>query len=81
MLATAGDWKSKTWFIPFGWLCIFAFNILRIVAITMFIEYHPDWFNVLHKYIFKYLFYGMMFMLWVWYVERIRKPVADNGQS
>ena len=73
MLATIGDWRSKAWFIPFGWVCIFAFNTIRITAITMFIEFHPEWFNVLHTYIFKYLFYGMMFLLWVWYVERIRK--------
>lgn len=73
MLTTLGDWKSKSWFIPFGWVCIFVFNILRIAAITLFIEFHPDWFPVLHFYIFKYIFYGMMFLLWVWYVEKIRK--------
>jgi hypothetical protein len=27
---------------------------------------------VLHDYIFKYLFYGMLFGLWVWFVEGIR---------
>lgn len=81
MLATAGDWKSKAWFIPFGWLCIFVFNILRIVAITLFIEFHPDWFTILHQYIFKYLFYGMMFLLWVWYVERIRQSASDSEKS
>ena len=78
LLTTAGDWKSKAWFIPFGWLCIFVFNILRITAITLFIEFHPDWFNILHAYIFKYLFYGMMFLLWVWYVEKIRVLDKDN---
>ncbi len=81
MLATAGDWKSKAWFIPFGWLCIFVFNILRIAAITLFIEFHPDWFTILHQYIFKYLFYGMMFLLWVWYVERIRQSASDSEKS
>ena len=81
MLATAGSWKSKAWFITFGWVCIFVFNILRIAAITLFIEYHPEWFNVLHKYIFKYMFYGMMFLLWVWYVEKLRGPVADSGKA
>ena len=72
LLATPGDWKSKLWFVPFGWLCIFVINILRIFAITLFIEFHPEWFEILHTYIFKYLFYGLMFLLWVWYVERIR---------
>lgn len=74
MLVTIGDWKSKSWFIPFGWVCIIVFNILRISAITLFIEFHPDWFNILHTYIFKYIFYGVMFLLWVLYVEKIRVP-------
>lgn len=78
LLATIGDWKSKVWFIPFGWICIFLFNILRISAITMFMEFHPDWFEILHTYIFKYLFYGVMFLLWVWYVEKLRTIKPQN---
>jgi exosortase/archaeosortase family protein len=81
LLATPGDWKSKIWFIPFGWICIFIINILRIFAITMLIEHHPEWFDLLHTYIFKYLFYGLMFLLWVWYVEKIRKPVSSSDKD
>ena len=65
-------WLHKLWFIPFGWLCCYLFNILRIFIIALFIEHHPEWFHVLHDYIFKYLFYGMLFGLWVWFVEGIR---------
>lgn len=81
LLVTIGDWRSKAWFIPFGWICIFAFNVLRITAITFFIEFHPEWFDILHTYIFKYLFYGMMFLLWVWYVEKIRKPQSSEDTA
>lgn len=66
------NWLNKLWFIPLGWLCCYAFNILRIFLITLFIEHHPDWFPILHDYIFKYLFYAMLFGLWVWFVEKIR---------
>jgi hypothetical protein len=38
----------------------------------LFIEFHPEWFDLLHEYIFKYLFYGMLFLLWVWWTEKIR---------
>ena len=65
-------WLHKLWFIPFGWLCCYAFNILRIFLISLFIEYHREWFPILHDYIFKYLFYAMLFGLWVWFVEKIR---------
>ena len=65
-------WLQKLWFIPLGWLCCYVFNILRIFLIALFIEYHVEWFDVLHDYIFKYLFYAMLFGLWVWFVEKIR---------
>ena len=55
--------------------------IVMIFAITMLIEFHPEWFNVLHTYIFKYIFYGLMFLLWVWYVEKIRKPVSSSDKG
>lgn len=72
-------WLHKLWFIPFGWLCCYLFNILRIFLIALFIEHHPEWFHLLHDYIFKYMFYAMLFGLWVWFVEGIRG--ADASQS
>lgn len=63
---------AKLLFIPLGWLCCYLFNILRIALITLFIEFHPSWFHVLHDGIFKYLFYLMLFGLWVLFVEKIR---------
>lgn len=71
-------WLQKLWFIPFGWLCCYIFNILRIAAITLFVEFHPDWFHVLHDYIFKYAFYAMLFGLWVWFVEKLRSSASTN---
>lgn len=65
---------QKLWFIPLGWVCCYLFNIFRIFVIALLMEHHPGWFPMLHMG-FKYLFYGMLFMLWVWFVERIR-PAA-----
>ena len=78
ILTVRGGWKQKTWFIPLGWICCHAFNILRIFLIALLIEQHPEWFYVLHDYIFKYLFYAMLFGLWVLFVEKIRPSVSAN---
>lgn len=78
MLTVRGGWIHKTWFIPLGWVCCHSFNILRIFLITLFIEFHPAWFPMLHDYIFKYLFYGMMFGLWVLFVEKIRPSALSH---
>lgn len=72
LFARGRQWH-KLWFIPLGWACCYAFNIFRIYIIVLFIEQHPDWFEVLHGYIFKYLFYGMMFALWVWWTEKFKR--------
>ena len=72
-------WLHKLWFIPFGWLCCYAFNILRIFLITILIENHPTWFHPLHDYLFKYMFYAMMFLLWVWFVEKIRPSQGTDS--
>ena len=71
MLIARGSWKRKLWFIPLGLICAYLFNILRITLIAMAIEHHPDWFEMLHSYVFKYLFYGMLFCLWLWWTNRI----------
>lgn len=71
MLTARGDWHKKLWFIPLGFVCIYLFNILRIVAITLVMEHHHELFELFHSYIFKYLFYFMLFMLWVWWTEKV----------
>ncbi len=71
-------WFHKFWYILLGWLCCYAFNILRIFLIALFIEQHPEWFHMLHDYLFKYLFYGMLFGLWVIFVEKIRPRVLSR---
>ena len=74
----AKTWLHKLWFIPLGWLCCYVFNILRIFLIALAIEYHPEWFHPLHDYLFKYLFYAMLFGLWVLFVERIRPRALSH---
>lgn len=70
MAFARGPWKHKAWFIPAGWVCIYLFNMLRVVVIALIMMPRPDLFELMHTYIFKYLFYGMMFLLWVLWVEK-----------
>lgn len=66
-----GPWIKKLWFIPLGLLLVYLFNIFRIACITACIEHHPDWFHILHLYIFKYAFYALIFIIWVWWEEKL----------
>ena len=83
MLTARGSWLRKLWFIPLGWLICHGFNILRISLICLFIEFHPEWFHLLHDYLFKYLFYGLMFLMWVLWIEKltINTSLSEASQS
>ena len=66
---TLGGWKHKSWAIPTGWILIYGINILRITIICLLIEFHPQWFHGLHDHLFKYIFYGLMFLMWWTFVR------------
>jgi exosortase/archaeosortase family protein len=66
-----GSWKKKIWFIPLGLLVVYLFNIFRIAVIAACMEFHPDWFKFLHLYLFKYIFYGIIFLMWVLWEEKV----------
>ncbi len=78
ILTVKGGWKHKIWFIPFGLVLCHLFNILRIALIAMLIEFHPERFDFYHGFVFKYLFYGMMFLLWVWFIMGIRGEISES---
>ena len=68
---TRGPWKKKLWYIPVGLFVVYLFNILRIAIIVALVKNHFEWFHFLHEYFFKYLFYGVIFFMWVFWDERI----------
>jgi len=66
-----GPWLKKLWYIPLSLFVVYAFNIFRISFIVGCVENHPHWFHFLHLYAFKYVFYGIIFLLWVYWEEKI----------
>jgi len=76
-----GSWRKKLWYIPLGLLIVFVFNIFRIVFIIGISEYHPEWFHFLHIYAFKYSFYGIIFLMWVLWEEKISKKKLKNTHT
>ena len=66
-----GPWTKKLWYIPLSLIVVYIFNIFRITFIVACIENHPTWFQFLHLYAFKYVFYGIIFLMWVYWEEKI----------
>ena len=69
----SGYLKKKLWFISAGLVVVYIVNILRISAITALVEAYPNQFELLHEYVFKYLFYVILFGMWVLWDEKIAK--------
>ncbi len=68
-----GPVKSKLWYIPVGCLILGIYNIIRIAMICILTKNNPERFESLHDGWFKYLFYGLIFLLWVFWEERFVK--------
>jgi exosortase/archaeosortase family protein len=70
LLFSQGPWKHKIWFIPLGLFASYVFNLFRISIITISMENHPLWFHFLHEYLFKFLYYGFIFGIWLIWEEK-----------
>jgi exosortase/archaeosortase family protein len=59
----------KLWFVPVMALLVYAVNILRIAAIVLVIEHHPELFTLFHTYLLKYAFYAVIFLLYLLFLR------------
>jgi len=65
-----GPWMKKLWFIPLSFMIMHLTNILRIVFLGMVTLWLPDHWHFVHDWILRPFFYVVIFLLWVWWVER-----------
>ena len=69
MLFSRGPMKHKLWFILCGLGFLFMLNLIRVAGLAMIIRYDRELFHLFHNYIFKYMFYGFIFLIWVFWEE------------
>lgn len=67
-----GPWKKKLWFIPLGILVMHLTNLIRVIGLAVIMNNWPQYWNFSHDYIFRVMFYVVIFLLWVVWVERIK---------
>lgn len=73
MVLFPGPWRHKLWYIPTGLLIIQGISILRITGLACAVYRWPGSFPFFHDYVFKGLFYGVIFLMWVVWAEFFRK--------
>lgn len=69
MLIFPGPWKHKAWYIPLGLVIIEFVNVARVVGISLYLIRIPDGFEFAHNVIFKTMFYVIIFLMWMVWVE------------
>jgi exosortase/archaeosortase family protein len=73
MLIFPGPWKKKLWFIPLGILVMHLTNIFRMVGLGVVMNNWPYQWDFFHDTIFRFIFYVVIFALWVWWVEKLKR--------
>jgi exosortase/archaeosortase family protein len=73
MICYFGPWKKKLWYIPTGCVILTVYNIIRIGSIVLLTKGHGERFDSLHNGIFRYIYYGIIFLIWLYWEEVIVK--------
>jgi len=72
--------KLKLWFVPLSVFFIVLVNILRVVALTIFIYKDPNVNSAEQHDLFNYMIYLLVFVLWIVWIQFIvptkqKKPI------
>ncbi|UKM64873.1 exosortase family protein XrtF [Flavobacteriaceae bacterium GSB9] len=73
IVAFAGTWKTTFFYILSGSVLIYSVNLLRIALLTLGLYHYPEYEDMLHAVIFPAIIYGMVFLLWIFWVNRFSK--------
>ncbi len=71
IIAFAQKFKKTLLFIVGGLVLIYATNIIRIVILCIALYKYPESSNFLHDIVFPGIIYGMVFLLWLFWVRSI----------
>lgn len=75
IIAFPSSIKHKFWYIPAGLIIIIFINILRIIGLIFTLKYYPQYMDVNHHLVFKYVVYTIVFILWYIWISVINKNI------
>jgi len=79
VLAFAGKAKTTFFYVLSGSVLIYTVNLFRIVILAIGLYHYPWRKEILHSVIFPGMIYGMVFLLWMFWVNRFSKIKKING--
>lgn len=79
LVAFGGRWRAMLWFAPFGIIIIYASNIVRVLLLYWVSRDFSRYFYYVHKYFFTAAIYGVVFVLWWIWVEKVNRLLLRNA--
>jgi exosortase family protein XrtF len=80
VFAFKGKWKHTLLFILVGILIIHILNVLRIALLCLALYHYPESEHLLHGVIFPLFIYGVVFGLWVIWVNKFSLYVTKTNK-
>ena len=81
VIAFKGKFKAMVWFLPFGIAVIHIANIIRIALLAVALYHFPKAEHLLHGVLFPLLIYGIVFILWMIWVNRFSEYAKGTTQK
>ncbi|MEO8240531.1 MAG: exosortase family protein XrtF [Flavobacterium sp.] len=73
VVSFSGKFKTTLFFILSGVLFIYLMNVIRIALLTVLLFRYPEKEHILHGVLFPLIIYGLVFILWVIWVNKFSK--------
>ena len=73
VIAFTGNLKNTLLFVVVGSILVYLANLLRIVVLGIGLYRYPQYENILHHIVFPTIIYGMVFLLWMFWVQKFSK--------
>lgn len=70
IIAFSSKFKTTFFYLIFGCVLIYIVNLMRIVILSIGLYNYPWRREILHSVIFPLIIYGLVFLLWMFWVNR-----------
>ncbi|MGS2725075.1 exosortase family protein XrtF [Psychroserpens sp. BH13MA-6] len=79
IVAFAGKFRMTFFYILSGSVLIYTINLIRIAILSIGLYNYPWRRDLLHTVIFPMIIYGMVFLLWMFWVNRFSKNIKKHA--
>jgi exosortase/archaeosortase family protein len=81
IISYPGPFLKKLWFVPAGIALIMAANITRLVVLAISVNNKGGFVELDQHDFFNYIVYGLIFLMWVLWVQFIVPPAKNQSKQ